>query len=334
MPGAGQYVVIDQLCPEEVETTSNIACRSSPSLSASAKASQVTSIVAPRIMLLQIFAAWPLPGGPQWTALAPMIPNSGSALAKASSLPPAMKVSVPASAPPTPPETGASTGRSPAAMASAATARALSTSTVEQSTKAAPACIAGMMSLDTARRISPLGSMVMTTSAPCAASAAEAAARTPEGAGAARSNPVTSWPAAARFRAIGAPMFPNPMNPIFTVSPPSESQLVRPERREHGGDFLSGDVPERRVAPMRGPVAVDQRGADAFDEIPVFRRPPGEAEFGRQRVADAAAPDPPDRFVGAGGRQRALALQRLKRRSGERCVVGAERRGGVVQRAM
>jgi hypothetical protein len=77
-------VVIDQLCPEEVETTSNIACRSRPSLSASAKASQVAIIVTPRIMLLQILAACPLPEGPQWTARAPMTSKSGSALAKAS----------------------------------------------------------------------------------------------------------------------------------------------------------------------------------------------------------------------------------------------------------
>jgi hypothetical protein len=104
-------------------------------------------------------------------------------------LPPAMKVSVPAAAPPTPPETGASTGRRPAASASAATARALSTSTVEQSTKAAPGVMAGMISAATARRIAPFGSMVITTSAPRAASAAEAAGVTPEGQGAAGRSP-------------------------------------------------------------------------------------------------------------------------------------------------
>ncbi len=63
-----------------------------------------------------------------------MTSKSGRAVSKASGLPPAMKVRVPAAAPPVPPETGASTASRPAAVASAAAARALSTSTVEQST--------------------------------------------------------------------------------------------------------------------------------------------------------------------------------------------------------
>src|SRR6056297_2795814 len=178
MPGAGQYVVIDQLCPEDVETTSNIACRSSPSLSASAKASQVTIMVAPRIMLLQILADCPFPAGPQYTAFCPMISKSSEAVLNPASSPPTMKVSVPAVAPPTPPDTGASSAESPASSACAATSRALSTSTVEQSSSTAPASIAGITSSATARRILPLGSMVMTTCASRAASAAVAALRT------------------------------------------------------------------------------------------------------------------------------------------------------------
>ena len=59
-------------------------------------------------MLLQIFAAWPAPASPQWTMRPAIGLRIGSALAKASALPPAMKVSVPAAAPPVPPETGAS----------------------------------------------------------------------------------------------------------------------------------------------------------------------------------------------------------------------------------
>ena len=75
-----------------------------------------------------------------------MISKSGRAAAKASGVPPAMKVSVPAAAPAVPPDTGASTARRPAAVASAAAARALSTSTVEQSMKAAPRLPAGTIS--------------------------------------------------------------------------------------------------------------------------------------------------------------------------------------------
>ena len=41
---------------------SNSFCASRPSFSASRNASDTTIIEAPRIMLLQIFAAWPLPG--------------------------------------------------------------------------------------------------------------------------------------------------------------------------------------------------------------------------------------------------------------------------------
>jgi hypothetical protein len=47
-------------------------CASRPSFSASTKASEVAIIEMPRIMLLQIFAAWPLPGPPAWTMVLPM----------------------------------------------------------------------------------------------------------------------------------------------------------------------------------------------------------------------------------------------------------------------
>jgi hypothetical protein len=56
-----------------------------------------------------------------------------------------MKVSVPALAPPTPPETGASIIDRPRAAASLATARAVSTSMVEESISSAPAFARAMM---------------------------------------------------------------------------------------------------------------------------------------------------------------------------------------------
>lgn len=44
------------------------------------------------LMLLQIFAAWPAPASPQWMIFFPIASRIGFALAKASSVPPAMKV--------------------------------------------------------------------------------------------------------------------------------------------------------------------------------------------------------------------------------------------------
>jgi hypothetical protein len=75
----------------------------------------------------------------------PSFPGS-AALAKAWSLPPTMKVSVPAVAPPTPPDTGASIISKPAFSVSAATWRALSTSMVEQSINSAPFAALGSTS--------------------------------------------------------------------------------------------------------------------------------------------------------------------------------------------
>ena len=68
-----------------------------------------------------------------------------SARSNARSLPPTMKVSVPAVAPPTPPDTGASSIIRPFASAAAATARAVSTSMVEQSISRVPALAFSMM---------------------------------------------------------------------------------------------------------------------------------------------------------------------------------------------
>ena len=89
-------------------------------------------------MLLQILAAWPLPAPPAWTMVLPMVSRIGLARSKAASLPPTMKVSVPACAPPTPPDTGASSMARPLAAAAAATARAVSTSMVEESISSVP----------------------------------------------------------------------------------------------------------------------------------------------------------------------------------------------------
>ena len=51
---------------------SNSFWASSPSFSASTKASDTAIIEMPRIMLLQIFAAWPVPAPPAWTMVLPI----------------------------------------------------------------------------------------------------------------------------------------------------------------------------------------------------------------------------------------------------------------------
>lgn len=96
-------------------------------------------------------------------------------------------------------------------------ARALSTSTVEQSICTAPDFIAGNISLVTARKIAPFGNMVITASAVFTASAMLSVLRTPCAVVPATSKPITSWPAAAKLDAIGAPIFPSPIKPMIIV---------------------------------------------------------------------------------------------------------------------
>ena len=102
-------MVIDQHWPEAFEEMSKKVCRSRPSFFAMAKVSQVATIDAPSSMLLQILAAWPAPGAPAWITALPICSRNGRARSNASSVPPTMKVRLPASAAAMPPETGAST---------------------------------------------------------------------------------------------------------------------------------------------------------------------------------------------------------------------------------
>src|SRR3546814_1765515 len=70
-----------------------------------AKVSHVATIVAPSSMLLQIFAACPLPASPAWMTVLPMADKIGLARSNALSVPPTMKVNVPPAAAAIPPET-------------------------------------------------------------------------------------------------------------------------------------------------------------------------------------------------------------------------------------
>ncbi len=197
----------------------------SPSFSPSTKASLTAIIEAPRIILLQIFATWPLPASPQCTTRLPMRSRIGLPCAKACSEPPTMKVSVAALAPPTPPDTGASSVATPRAAASACALRALATSMVEQSMNSVPCRAAGTMSFHTESTCSPAGSMVMTMSAFSTVDRALATIWTPSRAEASRdagttSKPSTCSPDLTRLAAIGAPILPRPMKPMVVMCSP------------------------------------------------------------------------------------------------------------------
>src|SRR5258705_10045874 len=176
----------------------------------------------PASMLLQIFAACPAPAAPAWMMFLPIARRSSSARAKPACVPPTMKVSVPAAAPPTPPETGASRVTRPFSFSIAWKAAHDSTSFVEQSMTSAPGANGSALAGITASTWRPLGSIVITTSAPATASSTDARRCSP--ASCARSMaPVftskqrTSCPASFKRHAMGKPMLPSPMNPITAM---------------------------------------------------------------------------------------------------------------------
>ena len=120
-----------------------------------------------------------------------------------------MIASWPFSAPAWPPETGASRKNAPRAAASAAISRASLADAVVWSTTIAPLCSAGSASPTTWRTSSSLPTQSATSSAPITASAIVAAALPPNSTAhfsalaGVRLKTATSWPARARWPAIG-----------------------------------------------------------------------------------------------------------------------------------
>src|SRR5882757_1968861 len=235
----------------------------------------------PRIMLLQIFAAWPAPAPPQCTIFLPIFSSTGLAAANALSSPPAIKVSVAPLAPPVPPDTGASTEAMPCFAASAWACFALSTSMVEQSMISAPFAIDGMTSVQTEITCLPAGSMVMTTSAPLTAPTELSAIAAPSAfaclrEASTRSNATTLWPALTRLAAIGPPILPRPMNAMLAMSISLRRAFLF-RLIEH--EFVGADLGEIRryhrrrhiLDPRRRPfwvtVLVDDGRAHAFAKI-------------------------------------------------------------------
>ena len=219
IPGTGYQVCRAHELPEETEAISQKTLGSRPSRSASTEPSEHASRQMNSIMLFTIFAACPVPAAPVWTTRPAMGCTISSARRACCSSPPIMNVRVPAAAPLIPPDTGASTNAKPASAAARCSSSAVATSMVELSTRSASfGARASTPSSPryTARECSPLGSMVMTTSAPSSASFMVRNVCTPPSRAAAiaaslRSKPRTSWPAATRLADIGAPMWPRPI---------------------------------------------------------------------------------------------------------------------------
>jgi hypothetical protein len=140
---------------------------------------------------------------------------------KAASEPPAMIDRVPAMAPTSPPETGASIKSTPATAKSSPIWRAAAGAMVLMSTATRPGSAALATAHDlghvgrighhgndqfvTACRVSRTGAMAPASSKGCIDSAR-------------RAQTVTVWPPLMRLCAIGRPMMPRPINPIFMLN--------------------------------------------------------------------------------------------------------------------
>src|SRR5262245_1979452 len=118
------------------------------------------------------------------------------------------------------------------------------------------------------RTCSPAGSMVTTTSAPFTASTALGAGVTPSFSAASsdaftRSKPRTWCCALTRLRAIGPPMLPRPMKPIFAMVPSLilEGELARAQAGEIAVHLHVVDRVQARWLPARLLVLVDHHGA-------------------------------------------------------------------------
>src|SRR6266850_3813189 len=190
-------------------------------------ASAVPIMEIPSSRLLQILATCPVPEPPQCTMFLPMWARIGRMRSNNESSAPTMKVKLPLSAPPVPPDTGASAIGLPRSAVAAATSRAVCGSMVLESMSGRPPDTPA--STPSSPRYTALtwgeeGSMVTTSSAWAAASFADAAATAPTAVRASTlprttSKTMSEWPAFSKLRAIGAPIAPRPMKPIFTPKP-------------------------------------------------------------------------------------------------------------------
>ena len=142
-----------------------------------------------------------------------------------------MIASEPSTAPGSPPLTGAS--RNEQACSAAIAANSFDSTGVTELMSAMIVPFAAPANTPSAplrivRTIGPLGTIVITMSAPVAASFADDAAFAPSAAIActasvATSKAVTAKPAFSRLRTMGFPIIPSPINPIFFMTNSSRS---------------------------------------------------------------------------------------------------------------
>src|SRR5262249_54922967 len=144
-----------------------------------------------------------------------------------------------------------------------------------------PGAVRAMMPVGpryTSRTCWPAGDIVMTVAAPATAATRSAAAVAPAAAArstadATVSKARTSWPAATRLRAIGKPMFPNPIKPILAMSGSRilgirrEFEVGSARTLEIARNHLFGHLRQRRRPPPRRLVLVDDRRTHALVEI-------------------------------------------------------------------
>ena len=153
-----------------------------------------------------------------------MAVKAGRASSRSRASPPTMMARVPSSAPPTPPDTGASMKRTPRSPSRAAKRREVPGSTVDMSTQSRPAAMPSATPRAPKYARSTCGdegSIVTTRSLSSpphrAAEVAGAGAHADRGGERRRLEIVghDAEPLGRRFRAIGRPMAPVPMNPTF-----------------------------------------------------------------------------------------------------------------------
>ena len=148
-----------------------------------------------------------------------MAPSRGRARSTAAAAPPIMKLKLPAAAPSLPPETGASTNSCPAEVTRSASCRAVSTSIVEQSMNRHPAFTPTPRAASyTERTCSPSGSMVTMQSLSLQRRSTDSTLLPNSRiAFASRSHPCRSKPCERSRFAIGIPIVPSPINPVFMI---------------------------------------------------------------------------------------------------------------------
>ena len=155
----------------------------------------------------------------------PIAAKTGRAFSRTVASPPTIIASVPSTAPGSPPLTGASRKEQPCSAASSA--NSFDSTGVTELISAIIVPFAAPASTPSAplrmlRTIGPLGTIVMTISAPTAASFAECAAAAPSAvirftASVTTSKTVTEKPALSRLCTMGFPIMPSPINPMFFI---------------------------------------------------------------------------------------------------------------------